>query len=263
MHSIALSVQNVLSCGNEKTMCGTCSGGDDALVYEYASKYGIPSEDCSSYIAQDMQCSATLIGYNKSAQIEARPECYSCDEKERCWNILSYRRLWSSPAYAIAGEQSMMQDIYEHGPIACAIMATDLMEHGFGPNCLEAPPSSKTISAKPGADCITGTFKEEGSDQDMRINHVVSVVGWGTDGDGNDYWTIRNSWGSEWGEGGFMNIVRDSNRGPLGVGNNLLETQCGAAQVHDYAPTEDNPGAGAFAKRMREHSNKAQARSPQ
>ena len=26
-----------------------------------------------------------------------------------------------------------------------------------------------------------------------------------------------------------MNIVRDTNRGPLGTGNNLLETQCGAA----------------------------------
>jgi dimethylhistidine N-methyltransferase len=32
VHSIALSVQHVLSCGNERVSCGTCYGGDDAMV---------------------------------------------------------------------------------------------------------------------------------------------------------------------------------------------------------------------------------------
>jgi hypothetical protein len=43
-----LSVQNILSCGNDKTSCGTCDGGDDGPVYQYAKQSGIPHESCSN-----------------------------------------------------------------------------------------------------------------------------------------------------------------------------------------------------------------------
>ena len=56
------------------------------------------------------------------------------------------------------------------------------------------------------------------------------------------------------GEDGFMNIVRDSNTGPLGAGNNLLEMQCASAHVYDFSPNDINPGPGAFARRTRLHS---------
>lgn len=35
-------------------------------------------------------------------------------------------------------------------------------------------------------------------------NHAVLIVGY-TD----QYWTIKNQWGSSWGEGGFMRITKD------------------------------------------------------
>jgi cathepsin B len=37
--------------------------------------------------------------------------------------------------------------------------------------------------------------------------HAVAVVGWGTE-DGTDYWTVKNSWNEEWGDGGTFKIVR-------------------------------------------------------
>jgi len=43
--------------------------------------------------------------------------------------------------------------------------------------------------------------------QNPDIDHVVQLVGYGTDS-GNDYWLIRNSWTTGWGESGYMRLTR-------------------------------------------------------
>jgi hypothetical protein len=42
------------------------------------------------------------------------------------------------------------------------------------------------------------------------IDHCVQIVGWGTQG-GTDYWKVRNSWGSKWGENGHMRLKIGAN----------------------------------------------------
>lgn len=39
------------------------------------------------------------------------------------------------------------------------------------------------------------------------LDHGVQVVGYGTQGK-KGYWWVRNSWGSLWGEGGYMKLAR-------------------------------------------------------
>jgi len=58
--------------------------------------------------------------------------------------------------------------------------------------------SSGVLSAK---DC-TGPM--------TAINHGVVAVGWGTE-NGVDYWLLRNSWGTRWGESGHLKIERNKN----------------------------------------------------
>lgn len=94
----------------------------------------------------------------------------------------------------------MIQEIYNHGPIACSVAVPDDMMNYTG-----------------------GIY--ESKEKFTGTSHVVSVVGYGVE-DGKKYWYLRNSWGTHWGINGFMKIIR-------GVNNILIESRCSWADPED------------------------------
>nr|CAI5868954.1 unnamed protein product [Callosobruchus analis] len=42
------------------------------------------------------------------------------------------------------------------------------------------------------------------------VNHAVLVVGYGREADGREYWIIKNSYGPQWGIGGYMKMAKNA-----------------------------------------------------
>ncbi|KAL0816382.1 hypothetical protein Bca101_072826 [Brassica carinata] len=71
-------------------------------------------------------------------------------------------------------------------------------------------------------------------------NHNVVVVGYGTTERGEDYWIIRNSWGANWGESGYITLQRNFHNS---TGN------CGVA-IRPVYPLKSNSAFGLLSPSM-------------
>jgi C1A family cysteine protease len=48
------------------------------------------------------------------------------------------------------------------------------------------------------------------------LDHAVEIIGYGSE-NGVDYWNVRNSWGSSWGESGYVRIKKTSSTNDIGI----------------------------------------------
>lgn len=63
-----------------------------------------------------------------------------------------------------------------------------------------------------------GGIFDDASSCGTSLDHAVAAVGYGTDTDGTEYWLIRNSWSTYWGEEGYIKLqITGDNAGMCGV----------------------------------------------
>lgn len=96
-------------------------------------------------------------------------------------------KYWIQPTYVSSPSVSVMQSLVQNkGVISVAVAANSNFMYY----------SSGILSA---SQCPTAT-----------VNHAVNVVGWGTDSSNKVYFIVRNSWGTYWGQNGYINLYADA-----------------------------------------------------
>lgn len=151
----------------------------------------ITDETCSIYQAR---------GHDNGIECAPINVCKNCEPFKDCFVPDQYNTYKVDEFGHLSGEQAMMQEIYQRGPIACGIAVPDSLEAYTG-----------------------GIYKD--TTGDMNIVHDVSIVGFGVE-NGTKYWTVRNSWGSHYGENGFVRVIRGEN-------NIAIESDCAWATPVD------------------------------
>jgi cathepsin X len=160
--------------------------GNALTAYEFMSKHEMTDETCSIYIGR---------GLDNGQQCSPMIKCRNCTPGEACIVPDEYYVYQTEEFGEVVGEEAMLQEIYQRGPIACGCAVPDSLELYTG-----------------------GVYCDDSGDQE--IVHDVSVVGYGVDEETQQkYWLVRNSWGTHWGEAGFFRVCR-------GVNNIAIESEC-------------------------------------
>jgi len=184
---INIAPQVLISCSGDDG----CHGGDAYNAFEWMSKNQASDETCAIYRAR---------GHDNGEKCSQQLKCDNCSPSKGCFAQDNYKYYNTDKFGHVKGEQAMMQEIYQRGPIACGVAVPDALEN-----------------------YTSGVFDDKTGD--VNIVHDISVVGYGVD-NGVKYWTVRNSWGTHFGEDGFFRVVRGTN-------NIAIETDCSWATLVD------------------------------
>jgi len=189
---VAISIQHILNCQGG----GSCYGGMHYGAYNFMQQNEVAMEDANPYVAcssdnQNGLCTAGTWTCDDPANI-ART-CGGFPEMGgKCTGLTHYPNItvidYGGP---LDGVTAIKQELI-NGPLACGVNANPLREYE------------------------SGIYQ---ADPDTEIDHVVSIVGYGTE-NGVEYWKVRNSWGTYWGEMGFFRVE---------IGKNYLSIEADCA----------------------------------
>ena len=158
-------------------------------TFKYAHDNYLTDETCTVYQGR---------GHSNGAQCSPAFKCRECFGGKLCHIPEKYKIYKVSEFGRVKGEQHMMQEVFQRGPIVCNIAVSEELKN-----------------------YTSGILSDQSKTAD--ISHSVSVVGYGIE-NGIKYWLVRNSWGSYWGEEGYFRIER-------GINNLSIESDCSFAVV--------------------------------
>jgi len=178
-----------------------CGGGDAFQVHHYLHTNKIPDDSCLPYTATNMGCTPDTVCRNCAGKPNPKTGVM---EPDFCYAVENWAGYGVGDYGNVSGEDAMMREIFARGPIACSAAC----DHDFMYNY-----SSNAGVLKEGVYITDTNFTKDD------IDHVMEVTGWGETESGTKYWIVRNSWGTYWGDMGWVKIRR-------GVNQNQIEFDC-------------------------------------
>ena len=195
----ALSDEQIIDCGAENH---GCEGGDPQIALSYVMDQPL----------------VALADYPFTAGKGHAGQC-ALNEAAPVSQIQSY--LYVQPC-----DELVLMQAVARGPVVVAIDAycDAFMQYSGGvlsDSCVDV-----TGAAASGATTVDAVCEES-------LNHAVAIVGYGTDAKtGLNYWIIKNSWGTSWGEKGFARV----SRGGGGGGEEGKECGVGCLEYYNFLP---------------------------
>ena len=164
-----------------------CCGGHAYYAAKYFKQFGVVSSQCLPY---------TLQTYLDNVLVEDRPaykETNPLSCPSRCSNNSPYTtqitRLADYQFYQEIADSSIIA-LLQSGPVVVGMaVSEDFCDYKCGVYCQPSP----------------FTVEECGSQECL---HAVEIVDYGTTSSGVNFWVIKNSWGRNWGENGYIRIRR-------------------------------------------------------
>jgi cathepsin L len=177
-----VSMQELVSCMPNEDSCGGtggCQGATAELAYDYLAQYGLPELWTYGYLPNVYWNSYTGTNGDCLRDTVLTIGHQTQPVAPRFATGTGYNLL------ARNDYDELMNGIANIGPMAVNIDATNWHDYESG--------------------VFSGCAQT-----DVDINHVVQLVGYGTDAEYGDYWTIRNSWSVDYGEEGYIRLARSS-----------------------------------------------------
>jgi cathepsin B len=179
-----LSAEDLVSCCDQ---CGDgCSGGDPGSAWDYWQSTGIVTggdynSSIGCYPYQVAACDHHVVGHLPPCGNEGpTPPCEQTCANGANWNNDLH---YGASSYQVGPDQnSIMTEIMTNGPVEAAFTVyADFLTYKSG-----------VYVYKSGAE-LGG--------------HAIKILGWGVE-NGLPYWTVANSWNTDWGNAGYFNILR-------------------------------------------------------
>eukprot|EP00747_Dinoflagellata_sp_TGD_P113091 gnl/TRDRNA2_/TRDRNA2_171632_c1_seq1.p1 gnl/TRDRNA2_/TRDRNA2_171632_c1~~gnl/TRDRNA2_/TRDRNA2_171632_c1_seq1.p1 ORF type:complete len:553 (+),score=34.82 gnl/TRDRNA2_/TRDRNA2_171632_c1_seq1:30-1661(+) len=240
---VSLSIQALLNHDSEITG-GNCQDGNTRMVNKFLYTYGVSDDTCAPYMGQSfawgIECCANTVEMkvNKTSSKVREHLCQSCSWNGNCvWVPPGRYQLYRVGSYGtVKGENAMLREIYERGPIACDL------------DSIPAPFDNHSGGVIIDHDNATNT-----------TDHVVVITGFGVDEEtGMKFWSGRNSWGTSYGEDGFFRIRRGTDTLQLEsepcywavpLKEDVSRLMSGYQPVHSEWPPHDTWGRSRSASR--------------
>lgn len=216
-----LSVTFLLSCmGTEER----CNGGFPSDGGIFLETVGTIKDKCLDYswCTQNEGCVRGTTGSSDDDLSALVPACHSNLSGYKCGNNNQVYRASRGSTKALFDVRSIKLDIIHYGPV-CAVcriygdFIAGTMDRTVFPKADRFSKTNGVYIHVTGKD-VYGYGKMNCLGSEVQAsecymgNHAMVIVGWGMEnnvpGWGQvPYWVVRNSWGNEWNEGGYIKIA--------------------------------------------------------